>query len=103
MSTREVAQAIAEIAGLEAQFGRATGIYKARMRSLRMRLDQALAQQNSLKEELERAEHAERTAYQQNLYGSTMGGAQTFLGERPRAAELRVRIAELGRRLSEAP
>jgi outer membrane protein TolC len=109
VATAEVYRARAELAELEAQYNRATGVYRTRREHVRFRLEKAEAEERRMKEEADRIEYTLRAAFGISLGQQSLmppppipGGKVTFI-QKTSPTELRRRLKELREKLREAP
>jgi len=108
VATREVFDAKQELAGISDEFRRVTGVLQTRREHARARLAKAEEEQRRLQQELDRLLFTLRDAFgitlgQQTLVQPTREGPRTTFIVKTSQTGLRKRIAELRRKLREAP
>jgi D-Tyr-tRNAtyr deacylase len=108
VSTREVYQARLEVAQVEEQFRAQIGIYKERRERTRVRLERALTKQRALQAEYDRLVYTLKAAYgvtigQQSLVEEPREGPRTTFIVKTSPRQLRERLRELRKMLTEAP
>ncbi len=110
VSTKEVYLARQEVIGIEHSWQQATGVYRTRKEQAKHRLDRAMEAERKLREEYDRLVYTLSAGFGVRLgqrylgeeAARPAGGRVTFIQE-TNETELRTRIRDLRRKLSEAP